>query len=483
MLGATPYPTRGQQVRAASRPRRRAGDGGPDRGRGGRDVGVGRQRHRQRCTPWRRRRLRNPGSPASAPGHLRRERREPSGGNVRVRGVGRVRRVDARERGLSCPATELQVRPVCRDRAPPTLRRLRRLPSRTCRASTSTRWTTPGRERPSPPSRPSISSCRPSGFHQRVRGRRLHRVPGRQHRAHPARYLHVPRQGRQRSAAGACGRRHLQRGQRRRSSGLLFGDLDPPLASIPVVGTTFALGAGSQGRRLGLQISVTRDRAIRQHLQRDRRHPDGQPDRTVVVGAHLDSVREGPGINDNGSGTATILEVALQMAELDIEPENRVRFAFWGARRTASSARSTTCRSSRQREIKQHAVNLNFDMVGSPNFGRFVYDGDGSASARRVRTGRACRARLRGLLRAAGLADVADRVRRAQRLLRLHQQRHPAGGLFTGAEDVKTAEDGRCSAEPPVSGSTPATTRRATTSTTSASRHSTRCRTRSPMPC
>ena len=50
-----------------------------------------------------------------------------------------------------------------------------------------------------------------------------------------------------------------------------------------------------------------------------------------MVGAHLDSVVEGPGINDNGSGTSTNLEIALQMAKKGIEPRNRVRFAFWGA--------------------------------------------------------------------------------------------------------------------------------------------------------
>ena len=49
----------------------------------------------------------------------------------------------------------------------------------------------------------------------------------------------------------------------------------------------------------------------------------GREDRTVVVGAHLDSVFEGPGINDNGSGSAQDLEIALQMAELGIEPRNR----------------------------------------------------------------------------------------------------------------------------------------------------------------
>ena len=68
----------------------------------------------------------------------------------------------------------------------------------------------------------------------------------------------------------------------------------------------------------------------------------GNPRDTVVVGAHLDSVEPGPGINDNGSGSASILEVAKQMANLNITPENRVRFAFWGGEESASWGRSTT---------------------------------------------------------------------------------------------------------------------------------------------
>ncbi len=55
----------------------------------------------------------------------------------------------------------------------------------------------------------------------------------------------------------------------------------------------------------------------------------GNADNVVMVGAHLDSVAEGPGINDNGSGTAAILETAQQMAK--VNPRNKVRFALWGA--------------------------------------------------------------------------------------------------------------------------------------------------------
>ena len=50
-------------------------------------------------------------------------------------------------------------------------------------------------------------------------------------------------------------------------------------------------------------------------------------DNVVMAGAHLDSVIEGPGINDNGSGSAALLETALMMAK--VKPENTVRFAWW----------------------------------------------------------------------------------------------------------------------------------------------------------
>ena len=104
----------------------------------------------------------------------------------------------------------------------------------------------------------------------------------------------------------------------------------------------------------------------------------GSAERTVVVGAHLDSVQEGPGINDNASGVAAVLETAAWMKEAGITPANRVRFAFWGGEEDGLYGSQHYVDELSQTEISQTAVNLNVDMAASPNGVRSVHDGDGS---------------------------------------------------------------------------------------------------------
>jgi aminopeptidase S len=104
----------------------------------------------------------------------------------------------------------------------------------------------------------------------------------------------------------------------------------------------------------------------------------GSADHTVVVGGHLDSVPEGPGINDNASGVAAVLETALWMAETGIKPANRVRFAFWGGEEDGLAGSQHYVDGLSDSEIRQTALNLNVDMVASPNGVLSVHDGDGS---------------------------------------------------------------------------------------------------------
>ncbi|MEU6788689.1 M28 family metallopeptidase [Nonomuraea angiospora] len=106
--------------------------------------------------------------------------------------------------------------------------------------------------------------------------------------------------------------------------------------------------------------------------------PGGDPNDILMVGAHLDSVTAGPGINDNGSGSASILETALEVSRQALQPAKHLRFAWWGAEELGlrgSQFYVNNLPAADRARIKGY---LNFDMVGSPNPGYFVYDGDNS---------------------------------------------------------------------------------------------------------
>jgi Zn-dependent M28 family amino/carboxypeptidase len=164
----------------------------------------------------------------------------------------------------------------------------------------------------------------------------------------------------------------------------------------------------------------------------------------VVAGAHLDSVSGGPGINDNGSGSAVILEVAERLASL--RPRNKLRFVWWGAEELGLfGSRHYVERLSRAAR-RQHALYLNLDMVGSRNFVLFVYDGDSSSSRSpfALAPGSAAIERLfaryfdsrRIRHRETNLGESSDHAPFARAGI-------PVGGLFTGADGRKSSEDAR----------------------------------------
>jgi Zn-dependent M28 family amino/carboxypeptidase len=171
--------------------------------------------------------------------------------------------------------------------------------------------------------------------------------------------------------------------------------------------------------------------------------PRGDRDRTIVVGAHLDSVAEGPGINDNGSGTAGILEIAEEVAKLKERPDNRLRFAFWGAEEAGLVGSTAYVAEQVQNGgIEDIEANLNFDMIGSPNFVRFVYDGDTSDTAPPPGgapngSGQIEQLFLRYFARQ-GLATDPTAFDGRSDYGPFIANGVPAGGLFTGAEQLKT---------------------------------------------
>ena len=99
-----------------------------------------------------------------------------------------------------------------------------------------------------------------------------------------------------------------------------------------------------------------------------------------MAGAHLDSVPEGPGINDDGSGVAAVLETAVQLGNSP-QVHNAVRFGFWGAEELGLIGSRNYVESLNLDALKNIALYLNFDMLASPNPGYFTYDGDQSLPA------------------------------------------------------------------------------------------------------
>lgn len=223
----------------------------------------------------------------------------------------------------------------------------------------------------------------------------------------------------------------------------LFGGTLGNPAAIPAISVSFDLGSSLLAQATTtVNIKTDTIAEIRQTANLLAETPRGRPDSVVVVGAHLDSVGTGPGINDNGSGSAGNLEIALQMAALKIKPVNKVRFAWWGAEESGLVGAQHYVDNLTRRARKNIALNLNFDMIGSPNYGRFVYDGNGSDSDTAGPKGSAAIERVfNRYFNRAGLAYLPTAFDGRSDYGPFIDVGIPAGGLFTGAEEIKTAEE------------------------------------------
>ena len=178
-------------------------------------------------------------------------------------------------------------------------------------------------------------------------------------------------------AAGASAVIIFNQGNTPAREGLIVGTLGRSSVGIPVVGASFAGGdalltRGNRTRQSGSASTLTQYNVIAESA-------GGNPNNVVMAGAHLDSVQAGPGINDNGSGSAALLEVAEQMAK--VTPRNKVRFAWWGAEESGLVGSTAYVGGLSQAELDRITLYLNFDMIGSPNHVFFIYDGDDSDAA------------------------------------------------------------------------------------------------------
>ncbi len=212
---------------------------------------------------------------------------------------------------------------------------------------------------------------------------------------------------------------------------------------LPVTGITMAMGqqlAATPGLVLRLKTETLRGIATTYNVLAETK--DGDPNNVVMAGAHLDSVNAGPGINDNGSGSAALIEVAKQMTK--VKPRNKVRFAWWGAEESNLVGSTYYVNNLSQADKDKITLYLNFDMIGSPNHVFFIYDGDDS-DAVGAGPGPSGSAQIEKTFESffnqqgipfkgtdfSGRSDYGPFIAAGI----------PSGGLFTGAEGIKTAEE------------------------------------------
>ncbi len=148
--------------------------------------------------------------------------------------------------------------------------------------------------------------------------------------------------------------------------------------AVPTGGVSRSAGDALAGRA-GASVTLTLATTVQETQSRNvlAQTRTGDPGEVVVAGGHLDSVPEGPGINDNGSGTAALLETAVRLGGAP-PVTNAVRFAFWGAEEVGLVGSSRYVQGLSEDERARIALYLNLDMVASPNTSYMVYDGDDS---------------------------------------------------------------------------------------------------------
>jgi Zn-dependent M28 family amino/carboxypeptidase len=222
--------------------------------------------------------------------------------------------------------------------------------------------------------------------------------------------------------------------------GLIIGTLAPDSVSIPVVGASFArrrrtcsAGIDRAHQRPAVVVRTDYNVIAERHGVND--------NNVVMAGAHLDSVVAGPGINDDGSGTSALLEIALKMAK--VEPQNTLRFAWWGDEEGGLVGSTAYVDGLSPEERDRIGLYLNFDMVGSPNYIFMTFDADQSSFEAPVPVPDGSTA-IEDLFeslytRASEPYDDTEFNGRSDYQAFI-EAGIPAGGLFTGAEQVKTAE-------------------------------------------
>ncbi|KAJ2052656.1 hypothetical protein H4S04_001194 [Coemansia sp. S16] len=224
-----------------------------------------------------------------------------------------------------------------------------------------------------------------------------------------------------------------------------------PLMTVPVLSVTHSVGqllqtAAASKLRIDIETNTSIDVVKTFNVLCVGREGDSHS--TVLVGSHLDSVAAGPGINDNGSGSASTLEIQLTLARIKFKSHNRIVFAWWGAEEDGLLGsrhfarelahdwknRWTSDVGVRWEDI---ALDLNFDMLASPNFIALVHNGTDAPENARTGSQRIQRVFEDYFVRHDYPYELTDMLAGSD-FVPFIDNGVPAGGVLTGAGEFKS---------------------------------------------
>ncbi len=225
--------------------------------------------------------------------------------------------------------------------------------------------------------------------------------------------------------------------------GPVAGTLGGPGDYVPALGLSLATAQALVDTSARVVVDAVSESARTWNIIAETR--GGNRGNVVMAGAHLDSVPEGPGINDNGSGSAALLTIAEELGGVSPANRNQVRFAWWAAEEQGligSDYYVNNLLEDNPAALADIRLYLNFDMVGSPNFARFVYDGDGSGGGPVGPAGSAAIEQVfQRHFRRAELGSAPTEFNGRSDYGPFIANGIPAGGLFSGAEGIKTERE------------------------------------------
>ncbi|KAK3356860.1 hypothetical protein B0T25DRAFT_140610 [Lasiosphaeria hispida] len=228
------------------------------------------------------------------------------------------------------------------------------------------------------------------------------------------------------------------------ADGTISGTLGAPFGNYaPTVGITQAEGlkivTALEAGEVAVDLDIDAIVESRVNYNVIAETKGGDHDNVLVLGGHSDSVAAGPGINDDGSGTIGVLNVAVALSKYKVK--NAVRFGFWGAEEFGKLGSYFYVKSlnSSEAEVAKMRAYLNFDMIASPNYIYGVYDGDGSAFNLTGPSGSdVIEKDFEEFFVANGEASVPSEFSGRSDYAAFIENGIPSGGLFTGAEVLKT---------------------------------------------